>query len=144
MHQVLIVGAGPVGLTLAAELARYGVQVRIIDRSPHPTETSKALVIWSRTLELMDRMGCTSAFLDAGLRARGASIRSGRTILGHTEFSEIASPYNFALMIPQSDTERLLTAHLRSLGVTVERKWELSGFNQLAEHVEARLRHGRN
>jgi 2-polyprenyl-6-methoxyphenol hydroxylase-like FAD-dependent oxidoreductase len=141
MHQVLIVGAGPVGLTLAAELARYGVQVRIIDRSPHPTETSKALVVWSRTLELMDRMGCTPAFLDAGLRARGASIRSGRTTLGHAGFSEIASPHNFALMIPQSDTERLLTAHLQSLSVTVERRWELLGFNQLAEHVEARLRH---
>ncbi len=92
MHQVLIIGAGPVGLTLAIELARYGVPVRIIDRSPHPTETSKALVIWSRTLELMDRMGCTPAFLGAGLQARGASIRSGRTVLGHTGFDGIASP----------------------------------------------------
>lgn len=59
MTDVLIVGAGPVGLTMAAELARYGVGVRLIDRAPHATETSKALVIWSRTLELMDRMGCT-------------------------------------------------------------------------------------
>ncbi len=141
MHQVLIVGAGPVGLTLAAELARYGVQVRIIDRSPHPTETSKALVIWSRTLELMDRMGCTPAFLDAGLPARGASIRSGRTVLGHAGFDGVASPYNFALMIPQCDTERLLTAHLKSLGVTVERTVELLGFSETADHVEARLGH---
>ncbi len=62
MQQVLIVGAGPIGLTAAAELARYGVRVRIIDRSPHPSRTSKALVIWSRTLELMDRMGCTACF----------------------------------------------------------------------------------
>ncbi len=62
-------------------------------------------------------------------------------MLGHTGFSGIASPCNFALMIPQSDTERLLTAHLQSLGVTVERNWELLGFNQAAEHVEARLRH---
>ncbi len=141
MHQVLIVGAGPVGLTLAAELARYGVQVRIIDRSPHPSETSKALVIWSRTLELMDRMGCAPAFLDAGLRAHGVSIRSGRTVLGHTGFGVIASPYNFALMIPQRDTERLLTAHLNSLGVRVERKVELLGFSGTADHVEARLGH---
>lgn len=141
MHQVLIVGAGPVGLTLAAELARYGVQVRIVDRSPHPTKTSKALVIWSRTLELMDRMGCTPAFLDAGLRAHGASIRGGRTVLGHTGFDVIASPYNFALMIPQCDTERLLTAHLEPLGVTVEREVELSGFSEAADHVEVRLSH---
>ena len=141
MHQVLIVGAGPVGLTLAAELARYGVQGRIIDRSPHPTETSKALVVWSRTLELMDRMGCAPAFLDAGLHARGASIRSGRTVLGHTGFDAIASPYNFALMLPQRDTERLLNAHLQALGVTVERTVELLGFSQTPDHVEARLGH---
>lgn len=141
MQPVLIVGAGPVGLTLAAELTRYGVGVRIIDRSPHPTETSKALVIWSRTLELMDRMGCTPAFLDAGLRANGASIRNGRTLLGHTGFDLIASPYNFALMIPQSDTERLLTAHLRSLGILVERGVELLGFSEAADHAEVRLGH---
>jgi 2-polyprenyl-6-methoxyphenol hydroxylase-like FAD-dependent oxidoreductase len=54
MSPVLIVGAGPVGLTAAAELARYGVDVRIIERTPHQTETSRALVMWSRTLELMD------------------------------------------------------------------------------------------
>ena len=138
MHQVLIVGAGPVGLTMAIELARFGVQVRIIDRSPHPTETSKALVVWSRTLELMDRMGCTQAFLNAGLRARGASIRNGRTVLGHADFGTIASPYDFALMIPQSETERLLTAHLASLGVAVEREVELLGFGEQPSYVAAR------
>jgi 2-polyprenyl-6-methoxyphenol hydroxylase-like FAD-dependent oxidoreductase len=114
MSDILIVGAGPVGLTMAAELARYGVGVRIIDKSDHPTQTSKALVLWSRTLELIDRMDCTSGFLDAGLRVRGATIREGETVLGHAHFDDIASAYNFALMIPQRDTERLLTAHLQT------------------------------
>ena len=141
MQQVVIVGAGPVGLTLAAELARFGVPVRLVDRAAHPTETSKALVIWSRTLELMDRMGCTPAFLDAGLQAHGASIRTGGTVLGRTGFDSIASPYNFALMLPQRDTERLLTARLHALGVTVEREVELTGFDQAPSHVTARLRH---
>ena len=140
-RDVLIVGAGPVGLTMAAELARYGIQPRLIDRSPHPTETSKALVLWSRTLELMDRMGCTEGFLEAGLRAHGASIRSGGTVLGHTSLDDIASAYNFALMLPQRDTERLLGAHLQGLGVTVERSVELTGFTAAADHVEAQLRH---
>ena len=140
MPQALVVGAGPVGLTMAAELARYGISVRLIDRSSHPTETSKALVVWSRTLELMDRMGCTPAFLDAGLRARGASMRSGGTVLGTTHFEGIASAYNFALMVPQRDTERLLTAHLESLGVRVERQLELMSFTEAAGHVEARLK----
>ena len=141
MHDALIVGAGPVGLTLAAELARYGVQVRIIDRAPHPSKTSKALVVWSRTLELMDRMGCTPGFLEAGLRGHGATIRSGSTVLGHASFDDIPSRYNFALMIPQSETERLLDAQLRSFGVTVERQVELTGFDPAPSHVAARLRH---
>jgi 2-polyprenyl-6-methoxyphenol hydroxylase-like FAD-dependent oxidoreductase len=141
MSQILIVGAGPVGLTAAAELARYGVSLRIIDKSPHPTETSKALAVWSRTLELMDRMGCTPAFLSAGLHCHGASMHSGRRELERTGFDNVASPYNFALMIPQRDTERLLTEHLQSFGVSVERQVELIGFTEVGDGVEARLRH---
>ncbi|WP_267428321.1 FAD-dependent monooxygenase [Methylobacterium sp. GC_Met_2] len=141
MPEILIVGAGPVGLTMAAELARYGVVVRIIDQSDHSTQTSKALVVWSRTLELMDRMGCTPAFLEAGLHAHGAAIRKGQTVLGHTRFDDIASVYNFALMIPQRDTERLLAEHLQTLGVAVERQVELTSFMDEADHVTARLRH---
>ena len=52
---ILIVGAGPVGLTLACELTRYRVPVRIVDKAPQRTDKSKAIVIWSRTLELLDR-----------------------------------------------------------------------------------------
>src|SRR5579872_1040161 len=95
---VLIVGAGPVGLTMAVELARYGVEVRVIDKSSHQTETSRALVVWRRTLELLDRAGCTPAFLEAGLKAHGASLRAGKTVLGRPSFDDIASPYNFAIM----------------------------------------------
>jgi 2-polyprenyl-6-methoxyphenol hydroxylase-like FAD-dependent oxidoreductase len=141
MSPVLIVGAGPVGLTMAAELARYGIQVRLIDRSPHPTTTSKALVVWSRTLELMDRMGCTQSFLEAGLRARAAAMRTGKTVLGRSGFDDIASPYDFALMIPQNETERLMTAHLASFGVKVERQVELRGFTQSDDRIFARLSH---
>jgi 2-polyprenyl-6-methoxyphenol hydroxylase-like FAD-dependent oxidoreductase len=139
MAPILIVGAGPVGLTLAAELARFGVSIRIIERSPRPTETSKALVVWSRTLELLDRTGCTPAFLEAGLKGHGASLRAGQTILGRPRFDDIASAYNFALMIPQRDTERLLIAHLGSLGIEVERQVELVGFSESGDGFNAVL-----
>ncbi len=141
MAELLIVGAGPVGLTLAGELARYGVPLRIIDRSPQPSRTSKALVIWSRTLELMDRMGCTSAFLAAGLTAKRATIREGSKVLGTTGFDHVASPHPLPLMIPQSETERLLADHLSSFGVTVERQVELIAFDNRSDGVTARLRH---
>jgi 2-polyprenyl-6-methoxyphenol hydroxylase-like FAD-dependent oxidoreductase len=141
MSPILIVGAGPVGLTMATELARFGVSVRIIERSPHPTETSRALVVWSRTLELLDRAGCTQAFLEAGLKGHGASLRAGQTVLGRPRFDDISSAYNFALMIPQRDTERLLIEHLRSLGVEVERQVELVSFSNGIDGVEAVLGH---
>ncbi|WP_209443075.1 FAD-dependent monooxygenase [Falsiroseomonas frigidaquae] len=141
MPPILIVGAGPVSLTAAAELARYGLPVRILDRSPRPAETSRAIVVWSRTLELMDRMGCAASFLEAGHRVRGAAIRSGGRVLGCTSFGDIASAYDFALIVPQSDTERLLTAHLRNYGIIVEREVELASFTASDDRVTARLVH---
>lgn len=141
MSQILIVGAGPVGLTMAVELSRFGVDIRIIEKSPHPTETSRALVIWSRTLELFDRAGCTPALLEAGLKGHGASLRAGQTVLGRPRFDDIASVYNFALMIPQRDTERLLIEHLRSLGVEVERQVELVSFSKREDGIQAVLGH---
>jgi FAD binding domain len=67
---VLITGAGPVGLTMASELSRYGLNVCIIDQNKQRTDKSKALVVWPRTLELMDRMGrgCVPRFVETGLR----------------------------------------------------------------------------
>jgi 2-polyprenyl-6-methoxyphenol hydroxylase-like FAD-dependent oxidoreductase len=84
MVDVLVVGAGPVGLTMAAEAARYGLSVRIIDKSPHATTTSKALVIWSRTLELFDRMGCSGEFLAGGIRSHGATAAACSAPQGST------------------------------------------------------------
>ena len=69
---VLIAGAGPVGLTLANELTRYGIAVRIVDKSAERTDKSKALVLWSRTLELFDHAGYVDPFLAAGMQAHGA------------------------------------------------------------------------
>ena len=67
--EILVVGAGPVGLTLALALRRQGVAVRIVDKSAARTDKSKAVVIWPRTLELLDIQGCAQAFVDAGVPA---------------------------------------------------------------------------
>src|SRR5579875_862756 len=123
---VLVVGAGPVGLTMAAELARYGVSVRIVDKAAQRTDKSKALVLWSRTLELLERAGCAARFIEAGQQVVAANIVANNAVIGRIEIASVKSPYRFALMLPQSDTERLLEEHLAKFGVTVERQVELT------------------
>lgn len=139
--QVLVAGAGPVGLTMAAELKRYGVDVRVIDKAPQPTQTSKALVAWSRTMELLDRAGCGQAFLAAGMKARGGGMYSGRERLASLDVRGVDSPHPYALMIAQSETERLLAEHLAGLGVAVERPVELTAFAHDDSGVQATLCH---
>jgi 2-polyprenyl-6-methoxyphenol hydroxylase-like FAD-dependent oxidoreductase len=139
---VLIVGAGPVGLTLACELTRYKVPVRIVDKAAQRTDKSKAIVLWSRTLELLDR-GETGAapFIEAGFKVDGVNIVSDdRRVVGHVKMDAVPSPYNYALMLPQSDTERLLEERLQRLGVSVERSTEATALTIGVGGVEATLR----
>ncbi|CAM3187421.1 monooxygenase [Komagataeibacter xylinus] len=138
---VLVVGAGPVGLIMAAELARYGMPVRIIDRLAARTTQSRALAIWPRTLELLDAAGCADAFMATGLRADAVSIHAGNRTLARIPFGTIASSFNYLLMIPQSETERLLAGHLGAFGHTVERETELTDFVGGDDGVSCTLRH---
>jgi 2-polyprenyl-6-methoxyphenol hydroxylase-like FAD-dependent oxidoreductase len=140
--EVLVAGAGPVGLTMAAELARYGVSVRIFDKAAQRSDKSKAIVIWSRTLELLDRAGCGANFVAAGLKVTKANIVAGATDIGQIELGGVESPHPYALMLPQSETERLLEEQLNRLGVQVERNVELAAFTDDASVVTATLRHG--
>jgi 2-polyprenyl-6-methoxyphenol hydroxylase-like FAD-dependent oxidoreductase len=137
---VLIAGAGPVGLTLANELTRYGVSVRIVDKAAERTDKSKALVLWSRTLELFDQAGYVEEFLQAGMQAHGAQISTGKEIVARVSLDDIDSRYPYALMIPQSDTERILEEHLATQGVKVERTVTLESFAIGGADVQAVLR----
>lgn len=140
--QVLVVGAGPVGLTMAAELARYGVSLRIIDKAPQPTEKSRAVVVWSRTLEMLDGMGCAEGFIDAGIAASTAHLIDETQQAIRVDFSLLDSLFPYALMLPQSETERLLRQHLETFGVRIERPVELASLQQNENGVEVTLRHG--
>jgi 2-polyprenyl-6-methoxyphenol hydroxylase-like FAD-dependent oxidoreductase len=139
----LIVGAGPVGLTMAAELSRHGLRCRLIDKSPTATDKSKALVLWSRSLELLAGAGAVEPFLAAGMRVLRAGLHRGSERLAEVTFDGLPTPYPFALMIPQSETERLLALHLERLGGTVERGVELVEFRAESDAISARVRDAR-
>lgn len=134
---VLIVGAGPVGLTLALQLTKFGVPVRIFDKAVRRTDKSKALVLWSRTLELLGNSA--QKFIDGGLRVTGVSIFANTRVIGRLDVSGVQSPYPFALMIPQSETERLLEEMLNQHGVIVERGVEVTSVMQTIDYAQAEL-----
>jgi 2-polyprenyl-6-methoxyphenol hydroxylase-like FAD-dependent oxidoreductase len=141
MRPVLVVGAGPVGMTMASELARFGIPVRIVDKAAQRTDKSKALVVWSRTLELLDRGGGAAPFVAAGFKALAVNFIAGDKVIGRVSMEGVQTPFSFGLMLPQSETERLLEERLHDLGVTVERRVELATFKSKDDGVEAVLNH---
>src|SRR5919112_3778519 len=141
---VLIVGAGPTGLTMAAELAARGIACRIIDKAPARSQHTRALVVQARTLELMQKMGIADELVARGRRTLKATPFVGRRRAVDVEFGDISvddTPYPFILFVSQAETERVLEEHLEGLGVKVERPVELLTFEEDAEGVYARLRH---
>ena len=140
MASVLISGAGPVGLTMANELARFGIPVRIVDKMAARTDKSKALVLWSRTLELLNHGGYAEPFLEAGLQGHGVQLSDGKNVVARVNMDGIDSIYNYALMIAQSETERVLEECLAKRGVKVERSVSMESFTEKGAGIEAILR----
>jgi 2-polyprenyl-6-methoxyphenol hydroxylase-like FAD-dependent oxidoreductase len=138
----LVVGAGPVGLTLAAHLHQHGLPCRLIDRSPTASDKSKALVLWARSLEMLDNLGIADDFVSAGMFVNDARLHGGRRLLARIPFAAADTHYPRPLMLAQSETERLLGEHLRRAGIEVERQVELTGCADRGDHVAATLRHG--
>lgn len=130
---VLIVGAGPVGLFLANECARRGLRWRIVEARPTQSTHSKALAIFPRTLEIFDMAGIIAPFLEAANRVTSVSVVTHGRTLAHMRFAPEESPYSFIAMVPQDVTERLLVEQLRRKGGEVE--YETS-FVSAVEHDE--------
>jgi 2-polyprenyl-6-methoxyphenol hydroxylase-like FAD-dependent oxidoreductase len=141
--EVLIVGAGPTGLSLAITLRRWGIPVRIIDRAAEPSTVSKALALWSASLEALQGMGVVDKFAAEGQRLNALCVGEGDRRLATLAVGEgIDSAFPFPLLLPQSRTEALLTERLAELGVSIERNVELVDLTQDASGVTATLRHG--
>ena len=136
---VMVVGAGPTGLTMACELARRGINPRIIDKAPSPTDKSRAFGIHPRTLELFDNIGIVDEVLSQGNPCNAFDMYNRGEPLASVSFDNLESKYPFVVMLAQSDTERILTEHLNSLGVSVERETELLNIIQHDETVNATI-----
>lgn len=139
MHeQVLIVGAGPVGLTLALDLARRGIRARIIDKHATPSPYCRAIGVTPRSLEVFEDLGMVRDIIDASLWLDGTRmIVPGQPV---REIRRDLSDLPYAqLGVPQYETERVLTEHLARHGVDVERGVALTGLAQTAEGVAVEL-----
>ena len=139
---VLIVGAGPVGLTLAVECQRYGIPFRIVEKLAEPSDKSKALAIWSGTNECLAAMGVLDDFLARSMPGHGIRFfDSGKFLHGVSIYEGVESAYPIPQMIPQCWTEELLTTHLQKAGRKIERGVGLIGMKNEASGVEAELTH---
>ena len=142
---VLIVGAGPTGLTLACELLGRGVSCRIIDKAASPATTSRALGLQPRTLELFDTMGIIDQVLATGGPVTDANLYAGDRLLltlSAAGLRDLDTPYPRLWITPQASVERPLIERLLELGGTVERSRALAKFRQTDSRVVATVKRG--
>ena len=137
---VLIVGAGPTGLTLATQLIRHSIDFVLIDKKEGPTELSKALVVHARTLEIFDQLGIAQKAIARGQIVQQAAFMTNGRVGGRVKFSKMGqglSPFPFMLIYEQSKTEQLLYDYLQQHANDVRWQTELSSLHQDENGVTA-------
>ena len=137
--EILIVGAGPTGLTLSAELRRRGFEPVTVDKVAAGANTSRAVVVHARTLEVLEPLGIVPQFLEEGLKVPIFCIRDHDAPLITIDFGEIPSKYAFTLMCPQNRTEAILLARLQALGGDVVRPREVTGLTVTGGGVRVQI-----
>ncbi|XYH98281.1 FAD-dependent monooxygenase [Sorangium sp. So ce1128] len=140
----LVVGGGPTGLTMAGELARRGLTVRIVDKATEPPpDHSRALAVQTRTMEIFSSMGIADTAMEHAVRVGGINLllaHGRRARLPIFNFPELSTPNPGIFVIQQLDTERVLASRLPALGVTLERDVELASYAQDSAGVTCTLR----
>ncbi|MER5732996.1 FAD-dependent oxidoreductase [Streptomyces sp. NPDC002138] len=146
--RVLVVGAGPVGLTAAHELARRGLRVRIVDAAAGPgrgggSGGGGAVTVHPRTLEVLDQMGVVGPVLEQGRRNRAFTMTAGggRPVRLDADYTSTPTRYPYTVVIEQARTEAVLRKAAARLGVRVEWGVRLTSFDQDEDGVRAYLAH---
>src|SRR5512133_3190175 len=140
---VLIIGAGPTGLALAAQLRWFGTPFRIVDRSLDRAHKSRALGVQARTLEVLDAVGIADPLVARGNTSARLVIHLGRRTVAAARLGSVGAVdtrYPFILFVSQAETERSLGEHLAARGVAIERGVELVRFEAGEGEVECVLR----
>jgi 2-polyprenyl-6-methoxyphenol hydroxylase-like FAD-dependent oxidoreductase len=137
---VLVVGAGPTGLTLGAALIDRGIRALVVDKAAAGANTSRAAAVNARTLEVLEDLDVARRMVEAGLPAQRFTVREGPRILVPIDFGDLPTEHPYTLMLSQADTERLLLERLNELGgpeFRVIRPKTLRGITQDADGVTA-------
>lgn len=142
---VIIVGAGPTGLSLACQLIRYGIDFVIVEKNESVTPFSKALGVHARTLEIYEQLDVAQTAIARGAIASKVRFLAGGEIRGEVDLSNIGkglSPYPYMLVLEQSKNEQLLYEYVQSHGKDVRWQTELESFSQTEAGVTAQVRNG--
>ncbi len=138
---VLVVGAGPTGLLLAAELHRRGVACRLIDAHPAPLHWDRATVVHPRSLEVFESLGIVEPLLAAGVKQRIARLHSAGRVLGEIDLAICGSRYGFNIGISEEVTESILTDYLHRQGGEVIRSSRLVELQDTSRRPRRHDRH---
>lgn len=139
---VLIVGAGPTGLMMAAQLARYGVSFRIVNPKSGPTRESRALVVQARTMEAYQQIGIADQAVDEGQIMTGMNFHvegQHRRRIPLSDIGQGVSPFPFALIYEQSKNEALLGRHLERQGIEIDWGWCLEAMAEKENGIETTI-----
>jgi 3-(3-hydroxy-phenyl)propionate hydroxylase len=138
---VMIVGGGPVGITLAMLLHREGLRFRIVDARPEPIAVTHACVLWSRTQELLDDLGILPRWNDVSIRMDQMTVAMYGRDRATIHYAGTHSRHDRPLLVGQNVTERIILAYLGELGVMVERPVRATAFAQDADGATVQLTH---
>src|SRR5215468_5398611 len=116
---VVVVGAGPTGLTMAVRLAQLGVAHVVVDAHPGPAGESRATLVHAATLEILDELGVAGELIAAGVRVNRIAFSDRGHVIASIVLAGVPSRYRFALGVPQSTTERVLLERLAALGGSI-------------------------